>query len=120
MRLLGLCCRSKKLYGYIAAQLRPDEYTGELLQKAAQIIYESRQRGEEPEPSAIMNSLTAEEAAQASKIFCIDDSYSDNENAARELIVTIKKEKIGQMLAGETDPAKIVELIKMRDKLGRS
>ena len=30
-----------------------------------------------------------------------------------------KKEKIEQELAGETNPAKIVELIKMRDKLGR-
>lgn len=120
MRLLGLCCRSKKLYNMISQQMRPDEYSGEMLQKAAGIIYDYRARGEEPEPTAVLNSLTAEEAAQASKIFCIDDSYSDSENAAKELIVTIKKEKIGQQLVGETNPAKIVELIKMRDKLGRN
>ena len=84
------------------------------------MIYGSWESGIQPDVAAIMSGLSEEEAKTVSAVFCINDQYGDSEAAANELILSIKKEKIELMLAGETNPAKIKELIIMRDKLGRN
>ncbi len=117
--LLSLSCKSKKLCNIVKAEVPKEEYSTETLQKLADYIYQAFDKGTPPDSSAIINKLEEEEIQTASKVFCLDEQYSDSENAARELIKTIKREKIEQLLEGETNPAKIAQLIKMRDKLGR-
>lgn len=117
--LLSLCSKSKKLYKIISEEMRADEYSSEILCKIASFIYTSFEEGKTPEFSGIMGTLEEDEITVASKVFCLEEQYSDEEHAAKELIVSIKREIIEQQLAGEKDPAKIVELIKKRDKLGR-
>ena len=118
-RLLSLCCMSKTLYGKISAEFAPEDYLGTLA-NLARLIYESWNKGEEPDSVAIMSRLNEEELSAASKVFCIHDQYADSAHAADELISSIKRDKIELMLEGETDPAKIMELIKKRDELGRN
>lgn len=119
MRLLSLCCLSKALYTKISSAMKADDYSDDTLKKIAMYIYDSWESGKEPEPAIIANHLSEEEEIVAAKVFCIADQYTDNENAVDELIVSIKKGKIELLLEGETNPAKIMELIKMRDNLGR-
>ncbi|MEE0943944.1 MAG: DNA primase [Clostridia bacterium] len=118
--LLSLCCKSKKLYKLISNEMTKDDYSSPILIKLADLIYTSFEKGNLPDSSAIINKLEENEIIVASKVFCLDEQYQDAENAALELIRTIKKEKIEQLLEGEKDPAKILELIRMRDKLGRN
>lgn len=117
--LLSLCSKNKKLYKLISGEMAKDDYSTPILIKLADYIYTAYENDSSPDSSAIINKLEEDEIAVASKIFCLDEQYHDAENAASELISTIKKQKIEQLLEGETNPAKIVELIKMRDKLGR-
>ena len=117
--LLSLCSKGKKLYKIISSEIKTGEYSSDILNKISEYIYSSFENGATPEFSGIMNTLSEEEMPVASKVFCLDEEYGDAEHAAKELIITIKREKIEQELAGETNPARIVELIKMRDKLGR-
>ena len=117
--LLSLCSRGKKLYKLVSSEFSVSDFSTPTLQKLAGYIYKAFENGEMPDSAAIINRLDDEEIQTASKVFCLDEQYQDAENAAEELITTIKKEKLEQMLTGETNPAKIAELIKMRDKLGR-
>lgn len=119
IRLLSLCCSGKGLYNKISAKISCDEFSTDTLKKLAGLIYSRWENGHEPEPALLMNELNEEEMQVASKVFCIDDQYSDSENAADELIANIKKEKIELLLEGENDPVRIMELIKLRDELGR-
>ena len=118
--LLSLCSKNKKLYKIISSEMAKDDYSTPILIKLADLIYTAFEEGNSPDSSAIINKLEEDEINIASKVFCLDEQYQDAENAATELIRTIKKERIEQQLEGENDPAKIVELIKMRDKLGRN
>ena len=120
IKLLGLCSQEKKLYKLISSEFGVEEYTIEPLKKLATDIYMSWEAGVVPDAAAIMTRLGEEEARLVSQVFCTNELYSDNEVAAKELIMSIKKEKIELMLAGETNPAKIKELILMRDKIGRN
>ncbi|MBS7298406.1 MAG: DNA primase [Eubacteriales bacterium] len=117
--LLSLCSKSKKLYKLISSEMQIGDYSTDTLKMLAEYIYNSFENGATPDSTAIMNKVDEDELQTVSKVFCLDEQYQDSDNAAMELINTIKKEKIEQMLEGETNPAKIVELIKMRDKLGR-
>ncbi len=117
--LLSLALRSKKLYRVISEEFPQEEFSTPTLQKTAKCIYNSFENDKIPEFNTIASNFDEEEIVTVSKVFCLDEQYVDAENAARELIITIKKEKIEQLLTGETNPAKIAELIKMRDKLGR-
>ena len=119
IRLLSLCCGGKGLYNKISSEISSDEFSTDTLKKLARLIYSRWEAGAEPEPALLMNELSDDEMPVASRVFCIDDQYSDRENAADELIANIKKEKIELMLEGETNPVKILELIKLRDELGR-
>lgn len=120
IRLLSLCAKSKKLYKLVCGEMQPEDFSSDSLKRIATLIYAAWECDSAPDAAAIVNMLSEEDTMAASKVFCIDDQYSDSENAAAELITSIKKDKIELLLAGETNPAKIVELIKMRDKLGRN
>ncbi len=117
--LLSLALKSKKLYKQISEEFKKDDFSTNTLQKLAGYIYTAFENGELPDSNAIINSLAEDEVKVASKLFCIEEQYENPENAASELIRTIKTEKLDELLMGETNPAKIAELIKMRDKLGR-
>ncbi|MBQ8636859.1 MAG: DNA primase [Clostridia bacterium] len=118
--LLSLCTKSKKLYKVISNEVKANDYSTPTLIKLAGYIYTAFENGAEPDSSRIINMLDDDEVPVASKVFCLNEQYSNAENAALELVKTIKREKIEQQLEGETNPAKIVELIKQRDKLGRN
>ncbi len=119
VKLLGIAARSKKLSKIVSAKMPSTDFSSETLRKIAELIYLTYDAGGEIDFNKIIQSLEEDEIPSASKIFCISEEYSNDENAAMELIVNIKKTRIEQMLTGETNPAKIMELIKMRDKLGR-
>lgn len=119
LRLLGLCLSDKKICRKVSNEMPAEEYMTDILQKIAAWIYEKWEQDEQPDAGTLINTMPPEEAETASQILCIDDQYDSKENAAEELILSIKKDKIELLLAGETNPAKIAELIKMRDKLGR-
>ena len=119
IKLLGIAAKNKKLSKLVAGHMPPTDYSSETLRKIAELIYATFDAGSEIDFNRIILSLEEDEIPSASKIFCISEEYSNDENAAMELIVNIKKARIEQMLTGETNPAKIMELIKMRDELGR-
>lgn len=118
--LLSLSCKSKKLCRLISDRLDTQEYSNRTLCRLAEYICSAYDNGDSPDAASILNKMEEDEIPTASKVFCLDEQYNDAENAALELIKTIKEEKIKQQLEGETDPAKIRELIQMLDKLGRN
>lgn len=117
--LLNLCTKGKKMYRLIGSEMTPDDFSTDRIRHLAKIIYDACENETVPDFTDISGKLSEEEIPLASRVFCIDEQYADSENAAAELIKTVKKEKIEQELAGETNLAKIAELVKMRDELGR-
>ena len=67
----------------------------------------------------ILNNFTADEAEadEASAVFYNMEVYTNDADAVRDLIYTIRLERLRLMIAGETDPARLGELFKQQQEL---
>ena len=118
-RLLGLISTGKKLYKLTAAQLLPEDFSTDVYRRLARKIYDCYENGAQPDEAMILNNFTADEAEadEASAVFYNMEVYTNDADAVRDLIYTIRLERLRLMIAGETDPARLGELFKQQQEL---
>lgn len=116
-RLLGLISQSKKLYKTAAREMKADDFSSEVYRHLAKRIYESFENGVSPEPAMILNGFGGDEINAASEVFYNMEIYSGDEETVRELLYTIKLEKLNIRINDETNAAQLAELFKQREQL---
>lgn len=118
-RVLGLISQSKKLCNQVKKEIAADEFSTEVYRKLAKIIYDVYERGETPDEAMILNDFNSNdaEANEASAVFYNLEIYSGDEETVKDLIYTIKLEKLQLEINNETDAQKLSELFKARQNL---
>lgn len=109
-RLLGLIIDNKKVYLRVKDEFPPEEFTGQVLQKLARIIYSCYENGNIIEPPLIINEFEGKDADLVSKIFCNIETYTDEDNAVSQLVNSIKLEKINMELEKATNENNVMRL----------
>lgn len=116
-RLLGLISQSKKLYRMSKDRLSPSEFSTDVYRRLAQSMYTAYESGQEIEPAMLLNNFFGDELSQASEVFYNLEVYSGDEETVKELLYTIKLEKLDMRINAETNPASLSELFKEREEL---
>lgn len=114
-RLLGLIIDSKKVYLRVKDEFPPKEFTGDVLQRLAEIIYSCYETGKTIEPPLIINEFDGKDADFVSKIFCNIETYTDEDNAVTQLVKSIKLEKINMELEEATNENNVMRLKELLD-----
>lgn len=119
-RLLSLIVQDKKIFEAVKKVLSPEDYTGDVYKKLAQLIYDKRENGVQPEASVLLNEFNdlPDLQNEAAAVFYNMEVYSDKEATARELVKTILLGKVErEMVRYKDDGAKIKELIQKRAEI---
>ncbi len=119
-RLLGLIIDSKKIYQRVRGEFSPEDYSLESLKRLAAMVYERHEKGEIIEPALMINGFEGEDADVVSQVFCIPETYNDEDNTIMQLVNSIKLDKLNAELKKaqeENDIVKIRELLNLRLKL---
>lgn len=116
-RLLGLISQSKKLYKIAVTQIRAEEFSTPVYRHLADSIYNCYENGLVPEPAMILNSFNGEDISEASEVFYNLEIYSGDEATVRELLYTIKLERMNIRINSETNAAILAQLFTERQKL---
>lgn len=116
-RLLGLISQSKKLYKIAFTQIRAEEFSTPVYRHLADSIYNCYENGLVPEPAMILNSFNGEDISEASEVFYNLEIYSGDEATVRELLYTIKLERMNIRINSETNAAILAQLFTERQKL---
>ena len=119
-RLLGLIIDSKKAYLKAKEEFLPHDYSEGPLQELAAVIYNCYETGETIDPPLIINKFRDKDADFVSQIFCNIETYKDEDNTLKQLINSIKAEKISVELekaTNENDVVKVKELLTRRLEL---
>lgn len=116
-RLLGLIAQSKKLYKAVSREMKADDFSSKVYRHLAKCIYESFENGLSPEPAMILNGFGEDEVSAASEVFYNLEIYSGDEETVRELLYTIKLEKLNIRINDETNAAQLAELFKQHEQL---
>lgn len=118
-RILGLMAQSKKLCKQVQAEISAEEFSTEVYRKLARRIYDAYNSGTAPDEAMMLNDFSSDEAEmnEASAVFYNLEIYSGDEETVRDLIYTIKLEKLQLKINNETDAQKLSELFKARQEL---
>ena len=119
-RLLGLIIDSKKAYLKAKEEFLPQDYSEGPLQELAKMVYSCYETGETIDPPLIINKFKDKDADFVSQIFCNIETYKDEDNTLKQLINSIKAEKISVELekaTNENDVVKVKELLTRRLEL---
>lgn len=116
-RLLGLISQSKKLYKIAVTQIRAEEFSTPVYRHLADSIYNCYENGLVPEPAMILNSFNGDDISEASEVFYNLEIYSGDEATVRELLYTIKLERMNIRINSETNAAILAQLFTERQKL---
>lgn len=116
-RLLGLISQSKKLYKIASAQIGEAEFSTDVYRRIAKSIYDSYDNGMPPDPAMILNAFSGSDISEASEVFYNLEIYSGDEATVRELLYTIKLEKLNIRISTETDAAILAQLFTERQRL---
>lgn len=116
-RLLGLVSQSKKLYKTASEAMKPEDFSYRVYSELANKIYQSFEKGIPPEPAMLLNDFKGDDLNAASEVFYNMEIYSGDEETVKELLYTIKLEKLNMRINEETNAAKLSELFGKREKL---
>ena len=116
-RLLGLISQSKKLYKMSSAQIKADEFATDVYRRLAKSMYDSYENGMSPDPAMMLNDFSNDDLSEASEVFYNLEVYSGDEETVKELLYTIKLEKLNMRIIAETDPTNLMDLFKQREEL---
>ena len=116
-RLLGLISQSKKLYKIAVSQIGEAEFSTDVYRRIAKSIYDSYSNGMPPDPAMILNAFSGSDISEASEVFYNLEIYSGDEATVRELLYTIKLEKLNIRISTETDAAILAQLFTERQRL---
>ena len=116
-RLIGLISQSKKLYKIASAQIKAEEFSTEVYRRLARMIYDSYENDTSPDGAMILNSFSGEDVSEASAVFYNLEVYSGDEETVRELLYTIKLERLDIRINAETNASALAELFREREKV---
>ncbi|MDD6483306.1 MAG: DNA primase [Clostridiales bacterium] len=118
-RILALMTSSKKLYKIVSAQMIPNDFSKEVYRRIASAAYRSYEAGEQPEEAMILNEFSgnAQLENEASSVFYNMEIYNGDEATVRDLLNTVKLEKVKMQIDTEKDLAKLSALIAKREEL---
>lgn len=116
-RLLGLISQSKKLYKMSARVLKAEEFSTEVYRRLAKSMYDTYEGGSSPDPAMMLNSFDGDDVSEASEVFYNLEVYDGDEATVKELLYTIRLEKLNMRINTETNPEKLAELFKEREEL---
>lgn len=116
-RLIGLISQSKKLYKIASAQIKAEEFSTEVYRRLARMIYDSYENDTSPDGAMILNSFSGEDVNEASAVFYNLEVYSGDEETVRELLYTIKLERLDIRINAETNASALAELFREREKV---
>ena len=116
-RLLGLISQSKKLYKMSSAHIKAEEFATDVYRRLAKSMYDSYENGMSPDPAMMLNDFSGDDLSEASEVFYNLEVYSGDEETVKELLYTIKLEKLNMHINAETDPTNLMDLFKQREEL---
>ncbi len=116
-RLMGLISQSKKLYKSVCDKIQPDEFSTDVYRRLAKAVYDSYQNDISPDPAMLLNMFSGDDISEASAVFYNLEVYSEDEATVRELLYTIKLEKLDIRINSETNAAALAELFAEREKV---
>lgn len=119
-RLLSIMAGSKRLCLKANEVMKPEEYSNKVYAALAKRMGEYAGRGEQPEPSVILNDFSGDRDAEnmAAAVFFNTEVYSDTDKTLFDLIYTIKQNKLDARINASVDPGEIAELINEKNTLG--
>ena len=119
-RLLGLIIDSKKAYQIAKEEFSVSDYSEGPIRRLAEIIYNCYETGETIDPPLIINKFSEKDADFVSQIFCNIETYKDEDNTLKQLVNSIKIEKISielEKATNENDVIKVKEILTLRLEL---
>ncbi|MGN0106195.1 MAG: DNA primase [Hominilimicola sp.] len=116
-RLIGLISQSKKLYRIASAQIRAEEFSTDVYRRLARMIYDSYENDASPDGAMILNSFSGDDVTEASAVFYNLEVYSGDEETVKELLYTIKLEKLDIRINAETNASALAELFRERERV---
>lgn len=116
-RLIGLISQSKKLYKIASESIQPEDFSTDVYIRLAKSIFESYRAGDIPDPAMILNNFSGDDISEASEVFYNLEIYSGDEATVKELLYTIKLEKLNIRINIETNAAILTELFQEREKM---
>lgn len=116
-RLIGLISQSKKLYKAACEKIQPEEFSTDVYRRLAKSIYDSYKKDTSPDPAMILNEFSGDDVSEASAVFYNLEIYIGDEAAVRELLYTIKLEKLDIRINSETNAAALAQLFTERGKV---
>ena len=116
-RLLGLISQSKKLYKMSSAHIKAEEFSTDVYRRLAKSMYVSYENGMSPDPAMMLNDFSGDDLSEASEVFYNLEVYSGDEETVKELLYTIKLEKLNMRINAEADPTNLMDLFKQREEL---
>ena len=81
------------------------------------MIYDSYENDTSPDGAMILNSFSGEDVSEASAVFYNLEVYSGDEETVRELLYTIKLERLDIRINAETNASALAELFREREKV---
>ena len=116
-RLLGLMAQNKKLFKTASANLKAQDFSTDVYRRLAEAIYDSYRREQTPDQAMILNAFEGNDLAAVSEVFYNMEIYSGDEKAVRDLLYTIRLEKLNIKINTESNPSVLSELFSERERL---
>ena len=114
---MGLISRSRKLYKAASEKMSPDDFSTDVYRRVAKRMYQCFENGETPEPAMILNDFEGGDLDTASSVFYNLEVYDGDEETVKELLYTIRLERLDLKIKKETNPAELSKLFGERETL---
>ena len=88
----------------------------EIVGKSIQIL-RSHGKSDDEIKEMMLNDFSGDDLSEASEVFYNLEVYSGDEETVKELLYTIKLEKLNMHINAETDPTNLMDLFKQREEL---
>lgn len=115
--ILSLAFSSRAAAKMVQSELSFGDYSNEIHQKLANMCYSAWESGRAPDTAHIVSSFEGSCAGYVTQVLMDKSVYDDEMSAAKDLLLTIKQEKIKKQISQETDPAMLMELLKRQAEL---
>ncbi|MCC8160647.1 MAG: DNA primase [Oscillospiraceae bacterium] len=116
-RLIGLISQSKKLYKTASREIKAEDFSTDVYRHLAKSIYDCYDSGISPDAAMILNDFSGDDISEASEVFYNLEVYNGDEATVRELLYTIKLEKLNIRINTETSAAALAQLFTEREKV---
>lgn len=116
--ILSLAFSSRAAAKYMQNELSAADFSNAVHQKLAQLCYSAWDSGNAPDMAVVTMQFEEENAKKYVSGVLMDRAvYDDDIYAAKDLLLTIKMEKLKKQISEENDPVRLTELLDMKKEL---